>query len=483
MLNRLYFHGILIKVKKPNIKKAVKMVTVALVNPPLLKERYRHQPYLPIGLAYLATVLEKEGHNVTVIDCPTSNIDYSKLENKLRELEPDMVGITAMTPTISSALICAEKAKKACPKSLVILGGPHATFMDEEILRENPSVDIVVRGEGEQTIKEIGYALEEKMKMHEIDGITLRRNGEIFQMPNRELIDNMDSLPYPSFKHFPLEKYKIFGRRIMPIITSRGCPFQCSFCITSRIFGKKVRMRSPKNVVDELEWLKTEYDAEAYSFYDDTFTFSIDRAEKICEEMVKRGINLPWDCQTRADRLSRELLAKMKRAGCEVITMGIESASAHILNLMGKGTTPEQNRKAVEMIKKAGISVVVSVIIGYPDEKLEDVKHTLDFVAKIKPDDVYVCVATPYPGTKLYDTIMERGWKMSPDWSMYDTITPVFENPLIPKEKLIEVRREFYDSFYSPAYVLRQIMKGGFYNRILARVALNHIFWRIRSAF
>ncbi len=459
------------------------MVNAALINPPLLKERYRHQPYLPIGLAYLAAVLEADGHQVTLIDCPTLNIDHSKLKDKLEGLNPNLVGITAMTPTIESALICAEKAKEVCQESLVVLGGPHATFMDREILSETPNIDIVVRGEGEQTLREIAYALEGKMEIHKIAGISMRRNGEIFQTPNRKLIEDLESLPHPSFKHFPLEKYRVFGRKIMPIMTSRGCPFQCSFCVTSRIFGKSVRLRNPKHVVDELEWLKVEYGAEAYSFFDDTFTFDINRAQKICEEMIKREVNLPWDCQTRADRISRELLVSMKKAHCEVITMGVESASPHILELIGKGTTPEQNKKAIEMIKEAGISVVVSLIIGYPEEKLEDVKRTLDFVAKAKPDDVYVCIATPYPGTKLYNIIKEKGWKMSPDWSQYDTLTPVFENPLIPGEKLLEFREKFYHRFYSPTYVLRQTLKGGFYNRILARVALNHIFWRVKSLF
>jgi len=459
------------------------MVNVVLINPPLLKERYRHQPYLPIGLAYLSAVLEADGHQVTVIDCPASNIDHSKLKDELERLNPDLVGITAMTPTIESALICAEKAKEARQESLVVLGGPHATFMDKELLSETSNIDIIVRGEGEQTLREIAHALEGKVRMHKIEGMTIKRGGEIYRTPDRQLIEDLDLLPRPSYKHFPLDKYRIFGRKIMPIMTSRGCPFQCSFCITSRIFGKKVRLRSPNNVVDELEWLKTEYDAEAYSFYDDTFTFNMERAEKICDEMVKRKIGLPWDCQTRADRISRELLAKMKRAGCEVITIGVESASSRILNLIGKGTTPEQNRKAVEMIKKMGISVVVSVIIGYPDEELNDIKQTLDFVARLKPDDVYVCIATPYPGTRLYYMIKERGWEMSLDWSLYDTLNPVFENPLIPKETLVSVRKEFYNRFYSPTYILRQTMKGGFYNRILARVALNHIFWRIRSVF
>ena len=151
------------------------MTDVVLINPPLSKERYRHQPYIPIGLAYLAAVLETEGARAEVIDCPTLNIDHSKLKQRLTKVQPELVGITAMTPTIESALLCAKTAKETRPEALVVLGGPHATFMDREILAENPYVDIVARGEGEQTIKELACALTGKMKLRDVKGITFRR--------------------------------------------------------------------------------------------------------------------------------------------------------------------------------------------------------------------------------------------------------------------------------------------------------------------
>lgn len=436
---------------------------------------------MPIGLAYLAAVLEKAGHQVKVLDCAALSMSFQELKTRIVQFKPDIVGVTAMTPTVGSALKVASLVKEVSPSTLVVFGGVHPTFMDKEMLREVDHVDVIIRGEGEHTIIDLVSALEERRGLKGVLGITYREEGSIYRNPERPYIENLDDLPKPGFRHFPLEKYRVFGRKILPVVSSRGCPFQCSFCVTSRVFGRKVRMRSPINVVDEVEWLKKEHGADAVTFYDDTFTFSKERVERICEEIMDRGLNIPWDCQTRADCLSPELLKKMRDAGCEAITLGVESASPNILRAVGKGTSPEQNEKAVRIIKEAGISVIVSVIIGYPGETMKDVNLTLEFIKKLKPDDAYLCIATPYPGTELYRLVKEKGWKMLDDWSKYDTLTPTFENPETPPKQLLEARRKFYDTFYSPIYIFRQVFKGGFYNRILARTAVNHLIWRIRA--
>lgn len=434
-----------------------------------------------MGLAYLAAVLEKNEHTVEVIDCPAQRIDHEELKKKIASLKPEMVGITSMTPTIHSVLTASHIIKEACPEAPIILGGVHATFMEEQTLSDLPEVDVVVRGEGEHTITELASVAANPSQLDKVAGITFRNGDKIIRTPDRPFIQDLDALPYPALKHFLLEKYRVFGRKILPIVTSRGCPFQCSFCVTSRVFGKKTRMRQPKKVVDELEWLRDEHGADAYTFFDDTFTLNRDRVHKICDEMIRRKIGVPWDCETRVDQISREVLAKMKKAGCQVVTLGIESGCQHILNAFNKRTSVEQNERGIRLVKEAGLSVVTSVIVGYPGETLETIKQTLDFIQRVKPDDAYVCVATPYPGTELHRLVEEKGWKMSPDWSKYDTVTPVFENPSIPGEKILEMRKKFYDDFYSTFYILRQMSKLRVYNRILARMALNHFIWRIRS--
>ena len=311
---------------------------VALINSPLLKGGYHHRVYLGIGLPYLAAVLEKNKHEVQVIDCEALEIDHEALRAKLASLNPNVIGITATTATIQAALVSARVAKEACPNATVVLGGPHATFMDEQILSENSEVDVVVRGEGELTLLELIDVISKANPegLDEVAGITFRKNGQIIRTPNRPLIQNLDELPPPAYHYFALEKYRVSGRLILPISTTRGCPIQCSFCVSSRMFGKTYRMRSINSVVDEIEELKNKYGADAYTFYDDAFTYDIERAIKICEEIKKRKIGLPWNCQSRVDNVSKETLIKMREAGCEMVYMGVESGSQTILDAVGK---------------------------------------------------------------------------------------------------------------------------------------------------
>jgi radical SAM superfamily enzyme YgiQ (UPF0313 family) len=355
--------------------------------------------------------------------------------------------------------------------------------MDQQILSQNPDVDIIVRGEGEQTLLELADTITKTnaQHLHKITGITFRKNGQIIRTPNRPLIQNLDDLPKPAYEHLPLKKYQLAGRINLPVLTSRGCPFQCSFCVSAQMSGKAFRMRSIKNVVEEIEWLKNTHGADAFTFYDDAFTFDTERTLTICEEIKKRKIGIPWDCQSRVDNVSKMSLAKMREAGCEVIYYGVESGSQKILDAIGKKTTIEQNEKAIKWTKEAGIFVITSHVIGYPGETEETLQQTINLIRRMKPDDAYLCVATPYPGTALCRFIEEKGWEISRDWSRYDTTTPVFENPTISNEKILEIRKKFVDDFYSPQYILRQTIKGNFYNRLLARIALSHIVWRVRS--
>jgi radical SAM superfamily enzyme YgiQ (UPF0313 family) len=460
-----------------------KKVKTTLVNPPPLKGVYRHQLYLPIGLAYLASVLEEGECDVTVIDCPALDMTQEDLKQKLSSIQPDLVGITSMTPTIQSALQSAQITKEACPEAMTVLGGPHVTFMDEPVLSEEKAVDVIVRGEGEQTLLELAKNVSDPKALKEIEGITFRKEGQIVRTPNRRVMENLDVLPRPAYKFFPLEKYRLFGRKILPIITARGCPSQCSFCTSAQMFGKGFRARSPKNIADELEWLRDEHGAEAFTFYDDTFTLDRRRAIGICDEIVSRKIGLPWDCQTRVSTVSREILLKMRDANCQQVFFGVESGCQTILDAVKKGTTVAQNEKAIRLAKDVGLFVAVSVMIGYPGETHAMLKETIDLVKKAEPDDVYICVATPYPGTELRRLVEENGWEMSDDWGRYDTTTPVFANPNLSEDDVRKLRTSFYNSFYSPKYVLRHLFKNNFYSRVMARTAMNHILWRIKNKF
>jgi radical SAM superfamily enzyme YgiQ (UPF0313 family) len=460
---------------------------VMLVNPPLLEDNAHHPLFPPLGLTYLAAVLKQDNHEIKIIDCPIDNLNHKKLSKELANFEPKLIGITSMTPTIKSAIIAAQNAKEVCPESTVIFGGPHVTFMDQQILKEENAVDIVVRGEGELTLQELAQNEIIPKNLQKIKGITFRKDNKIIRTVERPYIQNLDELPLPAYEYVPLEKYRIHGKIHLPIMTSRGCPFQCSFCVASEIFGARFRARSCKNVVDELEWLKDEHGANAISFQDDTLTFDRKRILDICAEIEKRKINLPWGCQTRVDQVTKEVLSKMKKASCNLVSFGIESGCQEILDAVKKKITISQAQKSIKWAKDEGLFVAVSTIMGYPGETKEMMHQTLKFIRRIEPDDAWLCIATPYPGTDLRRLVEKKGWKMSDNWTQYDTMHPVFENPNLPSKELAEMRTKFYNNLYSPKYIFRQIvkgyLKGNYYSQLMAKTAVGYMIWRIRSKF
>lgn len=453
---------------------------ITLINPPSPRGAPSSR-FIPLGLGYLVAYLESNQFEVDVIDYQAEKISDKELKDKLISKQSKIVGITTSTLTYKPARSILKKVKKELPNCIAIFGGPHVTILDKDTLKETPEVDIIVRGEGEKTLLEIARIVsnERNDKISEIRGITFRKQNEITRNFDRAFINNLDELPRPAFDHFNLDKYTINGKRYLPIITSRGCPFQCTFCLASKMCGTGFRIRSPEKVIDELEWLRNENKADIFAFYDDTFTFNMNRAFEICERIKKQGLDLPWDCRTRVDRINPEILLKMREANCQLIHFGIESGSQKMLNIMKKGTTVEQNAKGIKMAKEAGISVAISVVVGYPGETVELLKETFEFIRRTEPDYVYACQAIPYPGTEMLDELKKLGWKVSNDWNLYDEQSTVFENPLLSSKEIEKLRGKFYDDFFSPAYLLRKTLKRDFYSQTMAHAALNHLLWRI----
>ena len=461
---------------------SVNKTKIALINTPLLQQAGHHPLFPPLGLAYMAAVLEQNNFEVKIIDCPVSGIDHEKLKTELSSFQPTIVGIGCMTPIVESALKSAHSAKEVCPNAKVVMGGPHATFADKQILTDEKDVDLVVRGEGEETILELAKQPPELKKISEIKGITFRHNNQIIRSPDRPFIQNLDALPLPAYKYVPIEKYRITGMKLLPIISSRGCPFQCSFCVASQMFGAKFRARSAKNVLDELQWLKDDYGAEGIAFQDDTLTFDRKRAIEICDGMIERKLNLHWGCGTRADVVTKEVLTRMSKAGCDEICFGVESGCQRIRDSLKKRVTTEQCENAIKWAKEAGIFVTVSVIIGYPGETKDTLQESFNFIEKSEPDDVWLCHATPYLGTELRALVESHGWKMSQDWKLYNTMNPIFEDPLLPAKDIAEMRKNFYNKFYNSRYIVRQAvkgyLKGNMYSKIMTRTAINYNLWR-----
>jgi anaerobic magnesium-protoporphyrin IX monomethyl ester cyclase len=438
---------------------------VTLVNPPYPPSVHSHPPFIPLGIAYLGAVAEKEGHEVTVIDCQAEKLTYEAFRNRIEHTPSDVIGATATTLLYKSAMQLITIAKQVHPHAVTILGGSHGTFWDENALNEYPSLDIVVRREGETTFIELLNKLQTKTSFNNVLGITFRnKEGKIISNLDRPFLEDLDALPFPAHHLLPLDALKRMGKVLFPLITSRGCVYWCNFCSTVRMFGRGYRMRSPKNVVDEMEMIHNKYGVNQVTFYDDTFTVNRERVMKICEELHARKLDLIWDCGTRVDMVDRELLKTMHDAGCIAVWLGVESGSEAILDAMNKRIKLDQTRWAYKTAHEVGLMTIANAVLGFPGETEQTARETINFIKELNPDDVGFYVATPYPGTPMYEQVKKNGWLRVTDFDKYDTVGPTFETPWLSMKKLADIRYRAYQEFYlRPWYVLKMMRRGGTY--------------------
>jgi anaerobic magnesium-protoporphyrin IX monomethyl ester cyclase len=456
---------------------------VTLVNPPYPSGSYPHPPFPPLSLGYLAAVLEKNQYEVDVIDCLTLGLTYEEFRNELSKRQPDIVGITSTTERYKPALQIAKIVKEVFPKCLTAIGGHHVTFEDEKALQDCAALDVIVRKEGEYTLLELAERVEAGKDYYDVLGTTCRKDGKIVRNPDRPYIENLDELPFPARHFWPVDYLKRYGTIIFNVLTSRGCSYWCNFCIEVRVHGQKYRVRSAKNVVDEIEFLQKTYGANYISFVDATFTVDQDRIAELCEEIINRKLKIRWVAGTRVDMVTKELLLKMKEAGCISMWYGVESGTQTVLDEMRKGITVEQTIKAFNWTKEVGLKPDPNVVLGFPGETKESAWKTIKFVEQLNPDYMGIyTVATPYPGTPLYDLVKEKGWLKVTDFDKYDRETPTFETPWLSMKELKEIHKKTFQHFYlRPTYILRMYTKGVMYGLAATKTAGIYLLIAISS--
>jgi radical SAM superfamily enzyme YgiQ (UPF0313 family) len=375
---------------------------------------------------------------------------------EIKNFDPDVVGVTATTRYIYDALEILKNAKKNNPNCLSIVGGPHATVRAKELLQNNSYVDAVVRGEGEKTLTELLENWYSK-NLSGIKGISYRANEKIIENIDRELIQDLDALPFPAYHLLPMKKYSIGlidggllgkqGQQYGAIITSRGCPHDCIFCSSRRLWGRKWRARSPENVVEELEVLTNKYGKEVIHFMDDTFTVDKKRTIKICKLIRDERIDVSIICVTRVDVFNEEIASELKKAGCSLVYFGFESGVQKTLDILNKNFKLEDSVKAVNIAKKVGIDAAGFFVMGLPGETREMINKTINFASKLGLKSAEFNIVVPYPGTKLYKTAEENNMLLTTDWSKYETSKSVMKLPGLKAKELKELKRKAYFRF------------------------------------
>ncbi len=458
------------------------MVKVLFVEPPkdywFVMGEYLPPPY---GLLQLAGYLEAKmpEADMEVLDCQAMSLDWKGLEKRMRSFDPDIVATSGFaTCNVYVAARTLETAKKLKSEVLTVAGGQHFSSTAQESLEEYPEIDVIVRGEGEETLVELTKAIGKNANFSGIEGISFRKQNEIRHNPPRPLIDNLDSLPFPGY-HFVKDYAHLYHFTMMAgskarygmVEASRGCPHNCTFCSQWKHWQGLCRHKSVKRVADEIEFLHRNYGSKLLWLTDDNFGFG-QRLENLCDELIKRDFSDDITCfmQARCDDVVRNqhLLSKMSKAGISWLLLGVESHSQSRLDSFRKGTKPEDAASAVRLLKQNGIFSQATCIIGERKDSHKSIEDLRQFVNELDPDLAIFMILTPFPGTDLYEDAKRNGWIENGNWADYDMVHAIMPTESLSREQL---QHELYDCYRSFFGSWSRRMQGFFSkNRIKRRV-------------
>ena len=415
----------------------------------------------PYGILQLAAYLEREVENVEieVLDCNAKQMDWKGLENRIQSLNPDIVASSALaTCNTYVAVRTLETAKRVNPDSLTVAGGQHFTATAQESLETYPEVDVIVRGEGEQTLTELVKRADKRSSLSQIKGISFRHEGKILHNPQRHLIKNLDALPYPGY-HFVedvVHKYH-FTAMAGPktpyalVEGSRGCPHRCTFCTQWGHWQGEWRTKSPKRIAEEIEFCYQNYGSRFIWLTDDNFSLG-KRASDLAEEIIRRGISddLMWFLQVRCDDVVKhhDLLPKMRKSGLRWVLLGVESPSQSTLETFNKGITPEDTKTAVKLLQENDIFAQAMFIIGERKDTAESIASLREFVNDLDPDFAIFALLTPFPGTEVFEEAKRNGWIEDFTWAHYDMVHAIMPTETLSREEVQKELYRCYRSFY-----------------------------------
>ena len=450
---------------------------ILLINPSLREADVGHYSksiekqrgiYPPLGLAYIASSLEQHAHKVKIIDCDTDIILLKNIGEIYRDYDPDLTGIYHMTWTFGQAKGIAQEIRAINSEAKIVVGGPNVSSFPKLTLKYG-GFDYAVKGEGEITINELVDAIERGDNgLEKIHGLVFKQNNgnRIVKNPDRPLIPDIDTNPFPAWHLLPLNKYfDVFTRekKFATMITSRGCPFNCTFCDKKNRMGRKWRARTPENVLDEIEMLNTKYKIREFMFFDDTFTVNRKRVLELCKGIKERKLDIIWECRARVDQIDRELLAKMRDGGCYRIRYGMESGDDEILKVMKKGIAVSQIRDCAKITKEEGIENFAYFMMGSPQETPETLEKTLNLALEIDPDFVSFSKTILIPGCDMLDWAANNGYIAPNHWELFlaeeeTNSAPALATAVLPEEFVDNYISYANKKFYlRPKYVFRRL--------------------------
>ncbi|MEK6897863.1 MAG: radical SAM protein [Nanoarchaeota archaeon] len=417
--------------------------------------------YPPLGLAYIAAVVREKGHDIKIIEANAFDLNHEQIKKAIEDYSPNYVAMTGASSMMNEI----TKLCELLPDNVqVIFGGIHASSMPEEVLRDYSKIDIVVRGEGEETIVEIlsGKSLEK------IEGVSFRKKGKIIHNKDSKFIENLDELPLPARDLLPMHKYFSFEARKYPIdyiVSGRGCPYKCIFCADFITSGRKLRTRSAENIVAEIEHLVKTYGTQEIDFQDDNFTLYADRIKKFCDLMIKKGLHkkVIWKVANgvRCDKLSLPMLKHMKKAGCYMLSLGIESGNQGILDKMRKAEKLEDIRNAAKWCREAGIETRGLFIFGLLGENEKTMQDTINFAKSLPLDTATFHVCIPMPKTEYWEIIKREGKLLDVGWEGYTAYSEgAFTHGSVTPELMSRMQKKAYKEFYlRPEFILRRFLR------------------------
>lgn len=409
---------------------------VAVIAPPYPLEE---APAPPLGTSYVAAAFESAGAEVEIFDFIVTQYTPEKLRKRLEAFRPDVVGAGSVTLNFPGAAEILQTVKQCDPGIVTVMGGPHVSFDAVNTLQAYPGIDLIVRGEGERTIAELTAAKFRKSALSGIRGIAYRSNGELCMTEPRELMGNLDTLPLPARHLLPLTRYQAMGYPIS-MITSRGCPYRCIFCLGRQMVGSKVRQRRTDAVVEEIQDILS-YGFDRINIADDLFVSDKRKVKDVCAEIKNRDLKFAWSAFARVNTVDQETLDTMRAAGCDAISFGVESGNQEILDRAQKRITLDQVRKAIAMCKEADLIVHASFIAGLPGESPESLKRSREFAESLGVDYGFHLLA-PFPGTTVREKAADYNMEiLTQDWTRYDANHAIVKTPTLAPEGILEFAR------------------------------------------